>query len=450
MSDTLFGAPRVAYYRTVWRWHFYAGLFVMPFILLLSLTGAVFLFKPQLDRWQEREYQGLSAVGAVTPSAQRDAALAAFPGSRFDSYRLPSAPGDAPMVHIGLPSGEMRDVYVSPQGKMLGSIDPETMISAVVRRIHGELFAGKIGSWIVETAGSWAIVMVLTGLYLWWPKSDRGGRAITGVVWPRLGQGKKAFWRDLHAVTGFWVSGLAMVLLVSALPWAGVWGTGFKMVRAELGWTKGRADWKSGADHAEHDHAAMMLIMGDPNAPGLDSIVAKAAVQSLPAPVLVKSPGAPDRTGASMAWTVKSESQNRPLNVVITYDLATGRELSRKGQADKHVIDQAVAYGIAWHEGQLFGWVNQLIGLVTALMLVGLVVSSFVLWRRRKPDNLLGAPPLPAVPARIGGLVMIVVALALVLPMLALSLIAILLIEFFILRRIASVRCWLGLRVTAT
>jgi uncharacterized iron-regulated membrane protein len=39
-----------AFYRTVWRWHFYAGLFVMPFILLLSLTGSVFLFKPQLDR----------------------------------------------------------------------------------------------------------------------------------------------------------------------------------------------------------------------------------------------------------------------------------------------------------------------------------------------------------------------------------------------------------------
>jgi uncharacterized iron-regulated membrane protein len=431
-----------AFYRTIWRWHFYAGLFVMPFIVLLSLTGSVFLFKPQLDRWQERSYQGLSTAGMVTPSAQRDAALAAFPGSRFDSYRLPAEPGDAPVVHIGLSSGEMRDVYVSPQGRVLGSIDPEMMISGLVRRIHGELFAGRLGGWIVETAGSWAIVMVLTGLYLWWPR----GRRFAGVVWPRLGHGKQAFWRDLHAVTGFWVSGLAIALLVSALPWAGVWGTGFKMVRDELGWTKGRSDWKVGADHAEHDHAAMMRMMVEPNAPGLDAIAAKAAAQSLPNPVLIKPPGAPDRTGPSMAWTVKTESQNRPLNVVITYDPASGRELSRKGQADKHVIDKAVAYGIAWHEGQLFGWINQLIGLITALMLIGLTVSSFVLWRRRKPENLLGAPPPPAVPARIGGVVVIVVALAIVLPMLALSLVAILVIELLVLRRIAFVRHWLGLR----
>ena len=43
---------RTALYRTVWRWHFYAGLFVVPFILLLSLTGAIYLFKPQIDRWE--------------------------------------------------------------------------------------------------------------------------------------------------------------------------------------------------------------------------------------------------------------------------------------------------------------------------------------------------------------------------------------------------------------
>ncbi|UVO55557.1 PepSY domain-containing protein [Sphingomonas sp. SUN039] len=427
-----------AFYRTVWRWHFYAGLFVMPFILVLSLTGAVFLFKPQLDRWQERSFQNLPGAGAATPSAQRNAALAAFPGSRFDSYRLPAETGDAPVVHIGLASGTMRDVYVSPQGKVLGSIDPETRISALASRIHGTLLAGKTGSWIVETAGSWAIVMVLTGLYLWWPR----GRGAAGVVWPRWQRG--ALWRDLHAVTGFWVSGLALVLLVTALPWAGVWGEGFKLARAELGWVKGKQDWKTGGEHAEHDHAAMLRVMAAPNAPGLDAIVAKAATENLPAPVLVKPPA------ETMVWTVKSDTQNRPQRVTITYDAATGNELSRSGQADKHIIDRAVAYGIAWHEGALFGWANQLIGLLTALMLVGLAASSFVLWRRRKPDGVLGAPPLPKTPARIGGVVAIVLILAAMLPMLALSLVVILLVELLVLRRIPVLARWLGLRATTS
>lgn len=70
-------------YRTIWRWHFYAGLFVIPFILLLSLTGAAYLFKPQLDRWEERGWRGLATANRVDADAQVAAALAAFPGARF-------------------------------------------------------------------------------------------------------------------------------------------------------------------------------------------------------------------------------------------------------------------------------------------------------------------------------------------------------------------------------
>ena len=70
---------RMPLYRTIWRWHFYAGLFVIPFILILSLTGAAYLFKPQIDRWEERDWRGLAAAQHVDADAQVAAALTAFP-----------------------------------------------------------------------------------------------------------------------------------------------------------------------------------------------------------------------------------------------------------------------------------------------------------------------------------------------------------------------------------
>ena len=103
-----------ATYRMIWRWHFYAGLFVMPFILVLSLSGAAYLFKPQIDRWEERDFRGLSQANAVTPTRQLAVALAATPGATFHSYRLPEHPGDAAMIHLALPGGGMTDVFVSP------------------------------------------------------------------------------------------------------------------------------------------------------------------------------------------------------------------------------------------------------------------------------------------------------------------------------------------------
>ena len=72
----------------------------------------------------------------------------------------------------------------------------------------------------------------------------------------------RVFLRDLHAVTGFWVSGLALVLLTTGLPWASVWGDPFRIARAEMGLVQGAQDWKTGsaAPHAEHDHDAMMKM----------------------------------------------------------------------------------------------------------------------------------------------------------------------------------------------
>lgn len=449
---------RTAFYSTIWRWHFYAGLFVIPFVLLLAITGSLYLFKPQVERWEERAFHNLPVEGAVSPQSQVEAALATFAGARFNSYRLPERPGDATMIHVALADGKsMTDVFVSPQGKVLGSIAPETRLMEIDKRIHGELLLGKRGSWLVELAASWAIVLILTGLYLWWPRET----GLAGVVWPRLGKGKRIFWRDLHAVTGFWISGLGLVLLATGLPWASLWGSAFKAARTELGWAKGAQDWTLGGEaaddggdlHAGHDHAATMQAM--PTMPaaklppiGLGGMVAKAKAENLAFPVIVTPPGAPECFGrpGAMVWSVRSDAQNRPLRTTITYDMTTGNELSREGFADGHLADRVVGYGIAWHEGHLFGWVNQLIGVLTGTGLVTMAVSGFVMWRRRKPQNALGAPPPAGVPARMGGVVVILLVLAVLLPLLAGSLVLLWLFERLLLPHVPRLAGWLGIQ----
>ncbi len=428
-----------ALHHTIWRWHFYAGLFVIPFILILSITGAVYLFKPQIDAWEESGFLGDAQAATLTADRQVDAALRAFPGARFDSYRLPKRAGDAVLVHVALAGGQsMRDVFVSPGGEVLGSFDPENRIIAFVGRIHSELLIGRYGSWIVELAASWAILMVLTGLYLWWPQ--RSGLA--GVVWPRLTAGRRLLWRDLHAVTGFWVSGLALVLLVTAMPWANVWGEGFKIVRAEMGWQKGRQDWKTGGEHAEHDHAVMLAMEARGQGPvRLSAIVAKAQAERLAFPVVILPPS------DQMVWSVRSQAQNRPLRASITYDMMTGAEIKREDFADKHAIDRAIGYGIAWHEGQLFGWISQLIGLLTACALIILTVTGFVMWRRRKPEGALGVPS--ALPVRIQGAGVLMLLLATLLPLLAASLIGLFVFERLVLPRLPALALWLGVATRA-
>ncbi|MFY8095862.1 MAG: PepSY-associated TM helix domain-containing protein [Niveispirillum sp.] len=442
-------------YRTIWRWHFYAGLFCVPFIVALALSGALYLFKPQVEALIDRPYDNLVLTGpAADANAQALAALAAVPGGSLRTYILPEAADDAVRVLVRDGQGATWRVYVHPQTlAVLHKIREEDRLMQQIKKFHGELLMGDNGSLFVELAACWGIVMVVSGLYLWWPRGNQGW---AGVLYPRLTAGGRTFWRDLHAVVGLWVSFLALFLLLTGLPWASVWGEGFKAVRKATGmaaqqqdWTTSRRAERAGHDAHEHaDEAAMDhggLSMADMmvGAFTLSDAVASVAPLSLAAPVHVNLPAKPGG-----AWAVRSMSQNRPERVSIDLDGATGTLLRREDFADRHVIDRVVGVGIAAHEGQLFGWFNQFLGVVAALGLVLLSVSGAVMWWTRRPSGALGAPP----PLRIKGspavMGMILLGFALFLPLLGASIILVALIDLAVLRQLPAARRWLGLRPT--
>jgi uncharacterized iron-regulated membrane protein len=441
--------PGTRWYNAVWRWHFYAGLFCIPFVIWLAVTGTIYTWRPQIEAWLDRPYTHLVSNGpAVSPDAQVAAAVGAVPGSVFHKYQLPTAPDEAVQILVGR-RGEETRVYVHPvTAAVLHTVSEEQRPMRLVFHLHGELLAGSAGSLLVETAACWAIVMLLTGLYLWWPR----GRGLAGVLYPRLRGGKRLVWRDLHAVGGIWVSVAACFLIVTGLPWAKAWGSYLADVRQMAGASDGPIDWTIGgakpvppkADpmlgpHAEH--RGMTMAHAAPKPGELARVIATVRPLDVAPPVMI----APPELGTH-GWTVTSEAANRPLRTQLVVAGATGAVLARKDFAERHWIDRLVGYGIAVHEGAYFGVANQFAGTFTALLLVLLAVSGVVLWWRRRPAGLLGAP-IPLSRPRFGwALIGGIAALGLALPMFGMTLICVLLIERTLLRRLPPARRWLALR----
>jgi uncharacterized iron-regulated membrane protein len=440
-------APR--WYNAVWRWHFYAGLLCMPFVLWLAATGTIYLWKPQIEALLERRYDNLAPAGArASAERQVSAAIAAVPGARLHKFQLPMQPQAATRVIVTRGGEEFR-VYVDPWRLDVLAVERErARPMRVVADLHGKLRAGNWGSYLVEIAACWAVVMLLTGLYLWWP---RGRRGLAGVLYPRLQRGGRTFWRDLHAVAGIWVCVFALFLISTGLPWAKFWGSYFKEIRQVTGTVDGPQDWAVGSpasrvmtgDHAGHGSGPMLHAA----APGadLDRVVWTALDLGLAPPVLVAPPAKPGDP-----WTATSDAANRPLRSSVTVDGATGSVTSRRDFAERHWVDRTVGYGIAAHEGALFGLANQLLGTATALLLALLSVSGAVMWWKRRPQGMLGAP-IPARRPRFGwGLVTAILLLALWLPLFGATLVLALLVERLVLRRWKAARHWLGLeRATA-
>ena len=402
-------------YRALWRWHFHAGLFCIPFVLVLALTGSIYLFKPQIDAFADRGVDSLTLTGTrASAEAQIAAALASVPGSKLFVYEIPGEPDDAVRVHLYSPEGTGLIVYVHPETLAILKTVPHTgRLTEVVRTIHAELLAGRTGAILIELAASWTIIMLGTGLYLWWP---RDGRGIAGVLYPRLGAGRRVFWRDLHAVTGIWVSAFGMFLLITALPWTTVWGAGFSKTRALL--TPAKQEWALSPtdEHAQHRSEAAAASLATPVT--LDDIVRRVAPLALDPPVRVYLPNE-----RAPVWRVRAETQNRPRVRELELDMQSGEVLSDHGFAQKPAIDRVIGVGIAAHEGQLFGIANQLLGLATALGLITLCVSAVVMWWRRRPEGSLGVPAPRVAEFRIHApLIALIVVAGALLPLVGVSL----------------------------
>jgi uncharacterized iron-regulated membrane protein len=470
--------------RTVWRWHFYAGLFCIPFVLWLSVTGTIFLFHPQIQHWLDHPYDHLVIGHRATANAQAEAALAAVPGSTLDSYQLPYTPTSAAEVLVDKGTAQYR-VYIHPQTLAVLHVDNEDhRVDVFMSRLHGELLIGQYGSWIVELAAAWAVVMIVTGLFLWWPRNAKG---LGGVLYPRLRAGGRTFWKDIHSVTGIYVSFFALFLLFTGLPWAKAWGGYLKAIRhfsaghlVQQDWTTSSADELAArkarssamtdmsgmstmhtmpgmpashhmegmpnmdaSEHAQHlGFGRHGTSLSGPNAfVALDTMAASVAPLELRNPVLISPPM---RMGGN--WTAKSDTRDRPLRVDLVLDGTTGAILSRTDFQSKPWLDRVIGTGIAAHEGQLFGFANQLVSLLTVMGLVTLSLSGLAMWWKRKPEHVLGAPTALRPVRFSAGLVTVMVMFGLYFPFLGGSMILVALVERFILRRLPATRLWLGLQ----
>jgi uncharacterized iron-regulated membrane protein len=448
-------ANRTTLQHRVWRWHFFAGLMVIPFAVILAVTGSIYLFKPQFDAAVEARInsRAVPLAGDTLPAdALIEAGLAAHPGGAFAKLVLPSADGD-PSVEVLIRSeGGLRTLWIDrTTGSVLHDSETAGRFMNVINDLHGSLLAGDRGSLIVEIMASWMIILIVTGVFLWWPR----GMAWWRVFVPKFGEGpgRRETWRKVHGMSGAWIGALVFTILIFGLPWTQVWGDGFTRVKSLAGLKEPGQEWfvtlessQPQTDHSAHgheDHGTGAELWntgaGDPavdvqsaNTTGaqplpLQTILQTARPERYAPPVEVQPP-----RGENGVWTIRSLAPSRPDRVTVHYDRWTGEELMRIEFSDHNPVDRFVALGVAFHEGALFGWLNQVVGLIAALGVILLSVTGGMMWWRRRPKGRLGTPPLPSDKRIAAGLLILVVVLGVLLPMAGLTLLAALLIDLLV------------------
>lgn len=391
----------------IWRWHIMAGLITLPFLFLLAVTGSVYLFK---QAYEDRVYQSVKQVqpvGAkISYQQQWENALAASVKNP-QLMRIPNSDTEATEFKAGRFSGS-RYMYVNPYtGEITGEIVQKDTFMQQVRKLHGELLLGKYGTKVIELVASWMVVLIITGLYIWWPRT---GFKISSLYRIRFNQGKRLMFRDFHAVTGLWSSLFLVVILAGGFPWTDVFGSNFKTVRDATG-TGYPSTWSSNKGLQSNAIGKAMT---------LDQMVQVAHDSGLLGDVSITLPYKSDAV-----FTVSNRAKNLSQQWVIHYDQYSGEQVKAHPWSDVGVLSQGRQVVMRLHQGEFFGFANWLLVLAVAVFLALMILASGSAYLMRKPKGESGFPPVPD-DFRVGiPLLMIIIALGIVFPLFGFSLIAI-------------------------
>ncbi|PVW12396.1 PepSY-associated TM helix domain-containing protein [Marixanthomonas spongiae] len=386
----------------LWKWHVIAGLISAPFIVLLAITGGVYLFK---DTYEKGRKDTIVKVVPLTKTfsyeEQRNVADTIL-GEPHTAMII--SPKDSLATRfISGKFGNKKSIYINPYtNTTTGKIADSDGVMYNIRKLHGELLMGTVGTLIVELIASWMVVLLITGMFVWWPV--RNWR-LQGFFVPRLNMGKQVLLRDLHAIIAFWISTLLILVLAGAFPWTEVVGTNFKKVQ-EITNTGFPKSWM-GVGIAKPLNQAIIP---------LDEIVAKTKKLNLPGEVQLDFP-----KGPSGVYTVgNTYYPDLNLQQRFHYNQYSGELVLHQKWKDVGILMRGRMWLMAFHQGQFGAW-NWWLMLIIAIFLALSSAAAILSYFSKKPKNKWIVPKVPKNFNASQGVIVIIVLLGLLFPLFGIS-----------------------------
>ncbi len=413
------------------RLHFYAGVFVGPFLLVAAVTGLAYIWTPQVERAVYDHELHVPAAPGVVPLAQQTAvAKAAVPDGTVTGIRPGPTPTDSTQVIFDRPGpapSYHHTVFVDPHtGQIRGQLETYGSGQAMpvrgwIDNLHANLQLGAFGRWYSELAASWLWVVVLAGIALWIGSRKRKKS--------QSARGRLLSW---HRMTGLVIAAGLLFLSATGLTWSEHAGDNIGELRAQLDWTTPSVS------------TALPAAVPQGADVGIDTVRAVTSQAGLSDPVEIRPPSAPGKAyvvaQVGREWPTKADS--------MAVDPATGRITDTLRFADYSVAAKLSRWGIDAHMGLLFGVANQIVLTAVAVGLVAVIFWGYRMWWLRRPtrgDRRVGRPPVRGAWRRIPGRVLapFLVVTAVVgyyLPVFGLSLLAFLVVDLIVAARRQEVK----------
>jgi uncharacterized iron-regulated membrane protein len=356
--------------------HLWLGLVAGLVVLFLGITGCILAFEVEIRNLTET-YRHVEPKNQpyLAPSALKKIAEQHLVSKEARGIEYPGKNKAA--IASYWDADNFENVFIDPYtGKVLRHKNMNDDFFRIVVDGHYYLWLpAEIGQPIVASATLIFVIMMITGIILWWPRNKAARKQRFDIKW-------NARWRrknyDLHNVLGFYMAWVAIFIALTGLVW------GFEWFAESTYWLTSGGQQMEAHEHPLSDTTAVAAY------PNMADYLWQ---QHLPA---VK----PDE---SIAIYFADENTD-PVEIVVNhkpgtyydadfyhYDQNAGKELQAKGawagEFDKaKIADKIVRMNYDIHTGAVLGLPGKILAFFASLIAASLPVTGFIIWwgRRKK------------------------------------------------------------------
>ena len=365
--------------------HLVTGVAAAVVVFLMSVTGVALTYQRQLTELATRDYRSDAAEHGIRP-LEVDALLASVRDQRPDlePSSLTIRPDAAEPALLR--QGRRERLYVDRYtGEVLG--DGSGRTSAFFRamvdwhRWLGRAGDGRgVGRAVTGACNLAFLFLILSGLFLWWPR-NWSPRALRNVTWFRRGLRGKARDFNWHNVIGLWMMVPLVVIVASGVVisyrWAGdlvstLAGSepSSRTATGPASRTPGNVRVSFAVSDAPEGLRSLdeLLVIAASDTPGWKSLTMDLP-ESLAEPVRFSMDRSPGGQPARRSH--------------LTLDRSTGQVVARGGYADLSPARRLRSWLRFAHTGEVYGFVGQTIAGIASAGAAVLVWTGLALsWRR--------------------------------------------------------------------
>lgn len=348
--------------------HLWLGLASGLVVLIVAATGCLLVFEDELDEWANHDFYFVS----VPQNAQRlpvdsmfHAATAFNPTLKITRIYIETKAPDRSVVFMAKKSKTQTwHIAVNPYtGKVIEGLEYNKRFFGVVLNLHRHLCMNEVGKAITGASCLIFVLMIITGIVLWWPKRWHMLKQRTRIAW--TSKWKRLNW-DLHAVGGFYVHLVLFAIAITGLTWAYPWFNNAIYLMVD-----GKPMKKI---------EAPANIIKQPILAGYYESIYQQANNTLPYKGRITML-LPEKD--SLAITVnKMNKEASVYNItdVLYFEKGTGRLLKTnmfKSSSTGNKVRRMI-YPI--HTGRLYGWPTQIIALIASLVAFALPITGLLIY----------------------------------------------------------------------